>query len=286
MTIVNSLKNSSKTLKSNAKHFYSTSKILAKKHAPLALAIASGVGFVATAVTAYQSAKKVDKTLTKYEVMESIGEEYSRKDMAIDIAKDIATPVILGATSTACLVLSYTIQNNRLKAVTAALAVVTEEHERYRLKAKEILDEEVFKKLDAPVEKKVIKTEEGEEKEVEVAKEGDFYGRWFVYSREYTDDPSYNEQWVRSVEEECVKKIMSNGVLMYNELMDMLGFDNISNSLPFGWTDNDGFFLEYEEHITWNDKIQDYEPQLYIRWTTPRNLYSTVGFKDLLKGAN
>jgi len=26
------------------------------------------------------------------------------------------------------------------------------------------------------------------------------------------------------------------------------------------------------------------EPQLYVRWTTPRNLYSTTSFKDLLKG--
>ena len=75
---------------------------------------------------------------------------------------------------------------------------------------------------------------------------------------------------------------MKKGVLMFNELQDMLGFDNVSNSLPFGWTDTDGFFLEFDEHVVWNEKLQMDEPQLYVRWTTPRNLYSTTSFKTLI----
>lgn len=284
MKFVSNVKNALNVAGKNMKHTYVTGKILAKKHAPLALAITAGVGFVATAVTAYQSAKKVDKTLAHFEELQDEGVVVNKREIAVAVAKDVATPVILGVTSTACLVLSYTIQNNRLKAVTAALALVTEEHERYRLRAKEILDEATFKKIDTPIETKTVETEEGE-KEVSIIKEGDFYGKWFCYSHEYVaDSPAYNEQWIREVEIKAAETIMKKGVLMFNELQEMLGFDNVSNSLPFGWTDNDGFFLEFDEHIVWNEKLQMDEPQLYVRWTTPRNLYSTTSFKDLLKG--
>ena len=285
MKFVSNVKNTLNVAGKNMKRTYVTGKILAKKHAPLALAITAGVGFVATAVTAYQSAKKVDKTLTHFEELQEEGLVVNKRDVAIAVAKDVATPVILGVTSTACLVLSYTIQNNRLKAVTAALALVTEEHERYRLRAKEILDEATFKRVDTPIETKTIETEDGE-KEVSIIKEGDFYGKWFCYSHEYVaDSPAYNEQWIREVELKANQIIMKKGVLMFNELQEMLGFDNVSNSLPFGWTDNDGFFLEFDEHVVWNEKLQMDEPQLYVRWTTPRNLYSTTSFKNLLKGS-
>lgn len=285
MKFVSNVKNTLNVAGKNMKHTYVTGKILAKKHAPLALAITAGVGFVATAVTAYQSAKKVDKTLAHFEELQEEGIVINKRDVAIAVAKDVATPVILGVTSTACLVLSYTLQNNRLKAVTAALALVTEEHERYRLRAKEILDEATFKRIDTPIETKTIETEDGE-KEVSIIKEGDFYGKWFCYSHEYvSDSPAYNEQWIREVEIKANEIIMKKGVLMFNELQEMLGFDNVSNSLPFGWTDSDGFFLEFDEHVVWNEKLQMDEPQLYVRWTTPRNLYSTTSFKNLLKGS-
>lgn len=282
MKFVSNVKNALNVAGKNMKHTYVTGKILAKKHAPLALAITAGVGFVATAVTAYQSAKKVDKTLAHFEELQEEGIVVNKRDVAIAVTKDVATPVILGVTSTACLVLSYTIQNNRLKAVTAALAFVTEEHERYRLRAKELLDEATFKRIDTPIETKTIETEDGE-KEVSIIKEGDFYGKWFCYSHEYVaDSPAYNEQWIREVEIKATKIIMKKGVLMFNELQEMLGFDNVSNSLPFGWTDTDGFFLEFDEHVVWNEKLQMDEPQLYVRWTTPRNLYSTTSFKTLI----
>ena len=285
MKFVSNVKNTLNVAGKHMKHTYVTGKILAKKHAPLALAITAGVGFVATAVTAYQSAKKVDKALAHFEELQEEDIVVNKRDVAIAVAKDVATPVILGVTSTACLVLSYTIQNNRLKAVTAALALVTEEHERYRLRAKEILDEATFKRIDTPIETKTIETEDGE-KEVSIIKEGDFYGKWFCYSHEYVaDSPAYNEQWIREVELKANQIIMKKGVLMFNELQEMLGFDNVSNSLPFGWTDNDGFFLEFDEHVVWNEKLQMDEPQLYVRWTTPRNLYSTTSFKNLLKGS-
>ena len=285
MKFVSNVKNTLNVAGKNMKHTYVTGKILAKKHAPLALAITAGVGFVATAVTAYQSAKKVDKTLAHFEELQEEGIVVNKRDVAIAVAKDVATPVILGVTSTACLVLSYTIQNNRLKAVTAALALVTEEHERYRLRAKEILDEATFKRIDTPIETKTIETEDGE-KEVSIIKEGDFYGKWFCYSHEYVaDSPAYNEQLIREVDIKANEIIMKKGVLMFNELQEMLGFDNVSNSLPFGWTDSDGFFLEFDEHVVWNEKLQMDEPQLYVRWTTPRNLYSTTSFKNLLKGS-
>ena len=68
MKLVSNVKNAINVAGKNVKHTYVTSKILAKKHAPLALAITAGVGFVATAVTAYKSALALsspDPTLSR-----------------------------------------------------------------------------------------------------------------------------------------------------------------------------------------------------------------------------
>ena len=65
-------------------------------------------------------------------------------------------------------------------------------------------------------------------------------------------------------------------------LTHALGFEVPKAALPFGWTDTDGFFLEWDTHEVWNDDKQEYEPQVYVRWKTPRNLYATTNFKDLM----
>ena len=176
---------------------YNVVKILGKKHAPVILMGIGAAGLVATAVTSYRAAKKVDKKVTEFEELKSKGIVVEKREMAIEIGKELAVPVLIGTASLGCILLSYNIQNNRLKALTTALAVATEEHSRYRLRAKEILDESTFKKVDAPTE--VAKVEiDGKEKEVAKIVEGDFYGKWFIHSREYVaDSPVYNEQFIR-----------------------------------------------------------------------------------------
>lgn len=274
-----------KTTNSVRKGFHST-KLLVKQHAPIILTITGAVGLVATTVTAVQAGKKVERTVNFLEDKKRAGEEVTRREVVTEVAKDVALPVLLGTASLACFALSYSIQNKRLQAVTAALTIATEEHQRYRLRAKEILDEETFRRLDNPTTTKTVTTiEDGEEveKEVAIPDEGDFYGRWFLYSEHYaSDDPNYNIHHVRDAQEMAHKALMTKGVLLYGELMDLLGFDHDRAHLPFGWTDSDAFYLEWTENMVWSDKLQIEVPELYVRWAIPKNLYGTR--QPVLKG--
>lgn len=278
-----------KAIKSAAKHSYTVSKILAKKYTPVALVTTGLVGYGVAVYKGIQSGKKLEATKAKYEAKDEAGEEYTRLDVIKDVTKDVAVPVAIAVASTAAIGLGFAIQTNRLKAVSAALTMVTEEHARYRLRAKEVLDEETFKKIDAPVETKKVEID-GKEVEVEsiVPKEGDFYGRWFKYSRHYaSDDPDYNEAWVKEVDNMLTQKINTQsggGMLTFAEVLDALGFEVPKAALPFGWTDTDGFYLEWDTHEVWNEDKQEHEPQIYVRWQTPRNLYSTTNLRDIIPG--
>lgn len=273
-----------KTIKAAAKTTYTTSKILTKKYAPFILL---GVGLAGYGYSVYEgikSGKKLEKTKAKYEELDQANIPYSKKEVVMDIAKDVAVPVAVATASTAAIVLGFAIQTNRLKAVSAALAMATEEHARYRLRAKTVLDEETFKKIDAPMETKSVEVD-GKEIEVDsiVPNEGDFYGRWFKYSSNYaSDDPEYNEAWVREVDDLMTARISKVGMITFAEVLDALGFEVPKAALPFGWTDTDGFYIEWDTHEVWNDDKQEYEPQVYVRWKTPRNLYATTNFKDLM----
>ena len=123
----------------------------------------------------------------------------------------------------------------------------------------------------------------GIEVESIVPNEGDFYGRWFKYSSNYaSDNPEYNEAWVREVDDLMTARISKVGMITFAEVLDALGFEVPKAALPFGWTDTDGFYIEWDTHEVWNDDKQEYEPQVYVRWKTPRNLYATTNFKDLM----
>jgi hypothetical protein len=272
------------TIKSTAKSAMVTTKILGKKYAPFVLLGVGLVGYGYSVYAGVKSGKKLEVTKAKYEAKDAAGEEYTRMEVVKDVAKDVAIPVAVATASTAAIVLGFAIQTNRLKAVSSALAIVTEEHARYRLRAKEVLDEATFKKIDAPLETKTVELD-GQEVEVEsiVPNEGDFYGQWFKYSSNYvSDDPDYNESYIKEAETYLVNRMMKKGVLTFGEVLDKLGFDVPRAALPFGWTDTDDFYIEWDAHEVFDDVKQEYDLQFYVRWKTPRNLYATTSFKDFV----
>lgn len=271
-------------IKSTAKTTWVTTKILGKKYAPYILLGAGLVGYGYSVYEGIKSGKKLEATKAKYEQMDAQGDQYSHMEVVADIAKDVAVPVAVATASTAAIVLGFAIQTNRLKAVSAALAMVTEEHARYRLRAKTVLDEEIFKKIDAPLETKTVEVD-GEEIEVEsiVPNEGDFYGMWFKKSHKYaSDSPEYNEGVIKEADNVLTEKMMRKGMLTFAEVLDILGFEVPKAALPFGWTDTDGFYLEWDAHEVWNDDKQETEIQFYVRWKLPRNLYATTNFHDFV----
>lgn len=273
-----------KAIKAATKTTYNTAKILGKKYAPVVLVTTGLVGYGVAVYQGIKSGKKLEATKAKYEAKDAAGEEYTHMEVIKDVTKDVAVPVAIAVASTAAIGLGFAIQTNRLKAVSAALTAVTEEHARYRLQCKEVLDEETFKKIDTPMEQVTIE-EDGKEAQSFVPKEGLMYGNWFKYSANYaSDSPEYNEQWIRESIRVLEEKIARKGVLNFSDMLDQLGFDVPKAALPFGWTDTDGFYIEYDIMEVWNAEEQMHEPQIYVRWKCPRNLYATTNFRDLIPG--
>ena len=113
--------------------------------------------------------------------------------------------------------------------------------------------------------------------------EGDFYGMWFKKSHKYaSDSPEYNEGVIKEADNVLTEKMMRKGMLTFAEVLDILGFEVPKAALPFGWTDTDGFYLEWDAHEVWNDDKQENEIQFYVRWKLPRNLYATTNFHDFV----
>lgn len=273
-----------KAIKAGARTTYNTAKILGKKYAPIALVTTGLVGYGIAVYQGIKSGKKLEATKAKYEAKDAAGEEYIRMEVIKDVTKDVAVPVAIAVASTAAIGLGFAIQTNRLKAVSAALTVVTEEHARYRLQCKEILDEETFKKVDTPMDQVTVE-EDGKEVQSFVPKEGLMYGNWFKYSANYvSDSPEYNEQWIRESFRVLEETLARKGMLMFSEMLEQLGFDVPKAALPFGWTDSDMFYIEYDIMEVWNEDEQLHEPQIYVRWKCPRNLYATTNFRDLIPG--
>lgn len=273
-----------KAIKAGAKTTYNTAKILGKKYAPIALVTTGLVGYGIAVYQGIKSGKKLEATKAKYEAKDAAGEEYTRLEVIKDVTKDVAVPVAIAVASTAAIGLGFAIQTNRLKAVSAALTAVTEEHTRYRLQCKEVLDEETFKKIDTPMDQVTVE-EDGKEAQSFVPKEGLMYGNWFKYSANYaSDSPEYNEQWIRESIRVLEEKIARKGLLNFSDMLDQLGFDVPKAALPFGWTDTDRFYIEYDIMEVWNAEEQVHEPQIYVRWKCPRNLYATTNFRDLIPG--
>lgn len=273
-----------KSIKALTKSTYNTAKILGKKYAPVALVATGLVGYGFAVYQGIKSGKKLEVTKAKYEAKDNAGEPYTRMEVIKDVTKDVAVPVAIAVASTAAIGLGFAIQTNRLKAVSAALAAVTEEHARYRLQCKDILDEETFKKVDTPMNQVTVE-ENGKEVQSFVPKEGLMYGNWFKYSANYaSDNLEYNEQWIKEASQVLEEKLTRKGVLSFSDMLDQLGFDVPKAALPFGWTDADGFYIEYDVMEVWNSEEQMHEPQIYVRWKCPRNLYATTNFRDLIPG--
>lgn len=255
---------------------YHLSKVQVIKHGPTALIITGTLGLAYAGYEAYKAKDKVNETLDKYEVMEINEQPFTRTQVALDITKDISKPLLIGATSVALIATGTTIQNKRLRMVTAALAAVTEEHYRYRSHAREVLDAEQYKMLETR-EVDHVNTETGEvTKEAVAVNNSDLFARWFQYSEHHVkDDQMYNEMFIKDVSDWASTQLKRKGVLTYVELMEKFGFNDYNSyHLQFGWYESTGLFIEYIENEIFDEKDLCRRNEYLVRWTKPVPLYS------------
>lgn len=287
------------------------------KHSPLLLTIGGVVGLGATAWYTYKASKKVEvivdnleearqieedrdrildipeeaRTLVEEDLLEEymLAEPVNRFEVARDIAGAIALPVTLGLASIGCITLSYYILNNRNNMLAAALGTAMAEHAYYRNRVREEYGEERERELHTPQRpvKRKVKVN-GKDKEVE-ANEREYprtiHGEWFDKSSEYTiDDHSYNLAFIKSVEAKLDLRLFQRGHLLLNEVYDALGFERTRAGATLGWTTGSGFALETSVTNAWSNETDFVEPQIYVTWTAPKNVYDKVDYDVIHRG--
>lgn len=276
-----------------------------KQYAPEILLGVGVVGTGATVYTTYKAAPKVEAAIEKYEnadkrVLEAI-EEFkagklteeelvaveapNKKELVTDVAKALAIPVLLGVGSIGSFVGSYLIQRNRIVTLGAAFGAVSGELARFKDKAKKELGDDKFKEMFQQTDKRelVIKDKDGKEKKVveDVKVLGNFLdGVWFSESDEYaSDNHEYNLQYVESVISQIeLIAFNKNGIIM-NEVLDLLSIDKQRMGALLGWTD-DELNIAYDIVHIMNPETGMREPQIYIKWSTPKYIYDTISYDN------
>lgn len=290
------------------------------KHSPLLLTITGVIGLGATAVYSYKAAKKVEVIVDELEVKREVEERVNelselsplnmsesemeeldelttnfspvnRLEVVRDISGAVALPVVLGFASIASITLSYYILNNRNNILAAALGTAMAEHAYYRKRVREEVGEDMDNHFNRPAKTvtRTIKNDAGKDEEVEADEQvyiRSLHGEWFDRSSEYTiDDHSYNLAFINAVNEKLQLRQFQRGYLLLNEVYDALGFDRTRSGALIGWTTSQSFQLETSVTKAWSEDGNYVEPQIYISWTKPQNIYDKLDYDEVIRGS-
>jgi hypothetical protein len=270
-----------------------------KKHSPEILAGVGVVGTVASTVIACKATTKVSEILEESKGMvEQIHEcandtelvesgkytvEDKKKDLAITyiqtgvkIARLYAPAVILGAASLTCLLTSNNILRKRSAASAAAYATVYKSFKEYRDRVAERYGEETERELKhnvraIEIEETVI-DEKGNETTVKKTIQTvdpstmNDYTRIFdeFNSTEYEKNADYNFNFLRARQKYANDLLVSRGYLFFNEVLEMLGMDQIPEGQIMGWvyTPNDpeagDNYVDFGIYDYWKENTRDF----------------------------
>lgn len=256
------------------------------KHSP---AIFTGVGIVglgATAYLAYKSREKVEAVVENIEKQNEAGIAVSKAEVAKDIAEAIYQPVVVGALSITCIVMSHRIQHKRILTLAGALAVEQTRNIYFEKKYRKQHGDEEYAKFMTPVDEveHVEITKSGKEKVTieEVKKDLDkSVGQWYSDSTEYViDDHGYNLAMIDSINEKMATVLFHRGALTLNEVREALGFERIRAGALLGWTTEDYFELERTVSNVGDVQAGEALEQIWVTWSRPRYIYDEVEFNS------
>ena len=270
-----------------------------KKNSPIILTV-SGVALVATSVyTTYKAAPKVEQVLDAYDANKKLLEEWNKeenvakreeqkyegpepteitkKDLVIDLAKKLWVPVVTGVAGVGCFIWSYKIQQSRITALAGAVSLLAAEQTAVRERYKEKYgDEEATKFFDTD-EKEITEVDsKGKEKKkvvTEVNVDTLLNGVWFNKSGEWaSDDPEYNEEYVKHAIQEIENKLFSRGRITVNDALEILGIQTENKGALLGWYSGDASFSHTIVQC-YNEELKYSVPEIRINWSTPCYIY-------------
>lgn len=209
----------------------------------------------------------------------------------IEIGKKLlaatAAPLITGVASILCISFSYRILSGRNGALSAALTAAVGEHAYYRKRVKENVSEDVYSRIETPIETKKVKFTDAKGKEQdaeidEIQYRRGLTGEWFDQSGEYAgDDHSYNLQFVQHAERKLSDKLFRRGYLRLNEVYDELGYSRTQAGEALGWSVGTHPFTL--ESLVTNVKIMTdegpgWQPEIFTQWSMPGSIYDQTEY--------
>lgn len=288
-----------------------------KKESPLILTIAGGVGLLATAYLAYKSAPKVEKIVTEMETRQAdialyersrlimmfpeqahvsstpeIGEaesafayfnqnphllDFNRAEYMRRIVGAVALPVCTAVLSVTSIAMSYKIMNGRVGTLTSVVSALTAEAAKKNERMKEVLSEEDYKAVMAPVEKTTVETTDGKVVEGDAKRANhDFSCAWYSDSSEFVkDDHQYNMTNISTAERKIDEIMGRKGFILLNQVYDVLGLERTKEGMLMGWDQGD-FFSFGIDIVNTVDQAGDFFPEILIKWPIPHYIYEDV----------
>lgn len=260
----------------NIKDIFTTAVTEFNRHLPEILTGLGVTGVVATGYFTYKSAKKMDDIVTEVEEKRANDLPVNRMEEVIKITKTMALPVALGATSIACIIASYQIQNNRINILSGAVSVLGAEAAKFRDKYKEEHGTEEYRKFMQPTKREVVSEEVDEEGNVKQITETvpdvvrPTYGVWFSESEEYVlDDHPYNISFIREAIKILELKSFQE-TLSLNQVYRALGISETRQGAQWGFERNT-FTADFETHAYQEGNIHN---DIFILWPQPVPLFS------------
>jgi hypothetical protein len=240
-----------------------------KKHSPEILVATGIVGGVASAIMACKATLKVDEVVEKHEDkverihkaaengVTAAGKEYNAEDMkkdlaityvqtGVDFAKLYGPSIVLGTLSITAILAGHNILRNRYVATAAAYAAVEKGFKEYRGRVVERFGEALDKELKYGIQAKeyeeIVANEDGTEsvikKNTEVVNPylGSPYAIFFDDGcTGWTKDPEYNKMFLINQQRYANDLLKSKGVVVLNEVYDMLGAPRTKAGMVVGW---------------------------------------------------
>lgn len=243
-------------------------KIKLNKNAP-DIAIIAGVGtMIAGTVMACKATLRVDEIRAEAaEIVEKIDEtlikrpdDYTEEEAkhdklivagqtAIKLAKNYAPAAIMIGGGAVSIILGNRVHRKRMASMTASLAAVTESFRGYRKRVAEKYGDEAERQIRYNLKsEKIEETEVGADgKEKKVKKTANNIGnddsvKYSPYavvfdsaSREWSKDPNQNFMFLRAQQKIANAKLIANGYLFLNDVLDALDLPETEAGHYVGW---------------------------------------------------
>lgn len=247
------------------------SKLALKRHSPEILVIGGTIGVIASAILACRATLKakdiLDNTKDTLDVIHDVSEkiksgelkeEYSDKDrqkditvtylsMGLSLAKLYSPAIILGGLSLTSILTSHNILRKRNAVLMTAYTAVDSGFKEYRKRVVDRFGEEIDKELKYGIKaqtfSETIKNEDGRETEskstvkvIEPQSNIGLYSRYFdESSRCWTKSAEYNLTYLRAQEAYFNQKLISDGYVFLNDILNALDLPCSRVGQCVGW---------------------------------------------------